>query len=64
MVLKTYSQVHILGTLALQQFHFLLPDLLRFQHSFEAAVKILQEATVRQMPTRVEKEVEGPTQKR
>ena len=60
MVLKTYSPVHVPETLALQQFHFLLPDLLRFQNSFEAAVKLLQDATVMQMPTRVEKEVEGP----
>jgi DNA ligase 4 len=59
MVLKTYSQVHVPETLALQRFHFLLPDLLRFQNSFEAAVKLLQDATVRQMPTQVE-EAEGP----
>jgi DNA ligase 4 len=59
-VLKTYSLVHVPETLVLQQFHFLLPDLLRFQNSSEAAVKLLQDATVRQIPTRVEKEVEGP----
>jgi DNA ligase 4 len=60
MVLKTYSPLHVPETLVLQQFHFLLPGLLRFQNSFEAAVKLLQYATVRQMPTQVEKEVEGP----
>jgi hypothetical protein len=59
-VLRAYSPVHVLETLVLQQFHFLLPDLLRFQNSFEAAVKLLQNATVRKMPTRVEEDVEGP----
>lgn len=41
--------------LALQQFHCPFPDLLRFQNSFVAAVKALQDATVRQMPAQVKK---------
>jgi DNA ligase 4 len=40
-ILKRYSPVHVPKTLVLQQFHFLLPDLLRFQTSFEVAVKLL-----------------------
>jgi DNA ligase-4 len=59
MALKTYSPVQVPETLVLQQFHVLLPDVLRFQNSFEAAVKLLQDATVRQKPTQVEKEAEG-----
>ena len=51
-ILKTYSPVHVPETLALQQFHFILPGLLYLQNSFEAAVKLLQDA-------RVEKEIEG-----
>ena len=59
MVSKTYRPVPVLETLASQPFHFLLPELLRFQNSFEAAVKLLQDATVGKMPTRVAKKVEG-----
>jgi DNA ligase 4 len=59
MVSKTYRPVHVLEALASRRFHFLLPDLLRFQNWFEAAVKLLQDATVGQMPTRVAKKVEG-----
>lgn len=39
--------------LAMQRFHFLLPDLLGFQNSFEAAVKLLCGATVSRMPVQV-----------
>jgi len=38
-LLKTYSPVHVPEILTMQQFHFLLPDLLAFQGSFNAAVK-------------------------
>jgi DNA ligase 4 len=41
MLLKDYNSVYILETLAMQQFHFLLPDLLSFQNSFDTAVKLL-----------------------
>ncbi|KAH8750134.1 hypothetical protein F5882DRAFT_525061 [Hyaloscypha sp. PMI_1271] len=46
--------------LAMQQFHFLLPDLLRFQSSLEAAMKLLSEPTISRMPYRAAKDVEGP----
>ena len=59
MILKTYSPVHVPETLALQQFHFFLPDLLCFQNSFEAAVKLLHDATVGQMHISAGKDVEG-----
>ena len=45
MLLKDYSPVHVLETLAMQQFYFLLPNLLRFQSSLKAAVKLLSEPT-------------------
>ena len=44
-LLKDYSPVHVLKTLAMQQFYFLLPNLLRFQSSLKAAVKLLSEPT-------------------
>jgi len=50
MLLKTYSLVQVPETLAIQQFHFLLPDILSFQNSFEAAVKLICGTTIRHMP--------------
>ncbi|KAF2174725.1 hypothetical protein K469DRAFT_685747 [Zopfia rhizophila CBS 207.26] len=41
MILKDYSLVQILETLAIQTFHFLLPNVLGFQNSFEAAIRII-----------------------
>jgi DNA ligase-4 len=58
MLLKPYSPVHIPEKPAMQQFHFLLPSLLDFQNSFEAAMKILQGDPMNQMPARVAKEDE------
>ena len=43
----------------MQCFHFFLPDLLAFQTSFEAAVKMLQRPAIKWMPPRVAKDVEG-----
>jgi DNA ligase-4 len=60
MLLKNYSPIHIPEILAMRQFHFLLPDLLSFQSSLEAAVKLLDEPTIRCMPYRVAKDAEGP----
>jgi DNA ligase 4 len=40
-------------TAVMYQFHFLLPNLLNFQNSFEAAVKLLNESTIYYMPFRV-----------
>lgn len=42
----------------MQCFHFLLPDLLAFQNTFETAVKLLQRPTIRRMPARVTNDVE------
>jgi DNA ligase 4 len=62
MLLKDYGPVHIPETLAMQQFHFLLPDLLTFQNSFDTAVKFLQDplgkcplGLERRIKTRLEK---------
>ena len=60
MLLKNYSPVHVPETLAMQQFHFLLPHLLGFQNSFEAVVKLLHKPTICCMPYRVAKDAEGP----
>lgn len=46
MVLKVHSPAHIPGTFAMSQFHFLLPDLLRFQDSIPAAVGLLSAACI------------------
>lgn len=50
MILKSYSPVQIPETLAMQKFHFLLPNVLGFQNSFEAAVRILSGTSIRRMP--------------
>lgn len=49
-ILKNFSPVQIPETLAMQKFHFLLPDVLSFQNSFEAAVRILSGTSIRRMP--------------
>lgn len=46
MLLKSYSPVHIPERIAMQHFHFHLPDLLGIQDSFEAAVELLREPTI------------------
>jgi hypothetical protein len=53
MVLKTYSPARVPEAPAMRRFHFLLPDILSFQNSFEAAVQLLQSPTIRRMSTRV-----------
>jgi DNA ligase-4 len=58
MVLKTYSPARVPEAPAMRRFHFLLPDILGFQNSFEAAVQLLQSPTIRRMPTRVANDVE------
>jgi DNA ligase-4 len=50
MIMKTYSPVQVPETLAMRKFHFLLPDALGFQSSFEAAVRILPGASIRRTP--------------
>src|SRR6266536_2779246 len=58
MILKNYSPIRVPETLAMHQFHFLLPDLLIFQNSFEAAVKLLHEPTIRCMPFKVARDAD------
>ncbi|KAH7124304.1 hypothetical protein EDB81DRAFT_912433 [Dactylonectria macrodidyma] len=47
---KNYSPARVLETLVMSKFHFLLPDLLRFQNSIPAAVGLLGNPTIRHMP--------------
>src|SRR5438045_3723666 len=46
MLSKNYSPVCVPESLTMYQFHFLLPDLLQFQNSFEATIKLLDEPTI------------------
>ncbi|KAK4953872.1 hypothetical protein LTR10_008476 [Elasticomyces elasticus] len=51
LVLKDFAPVKISEEIVLKQFHFLLPDLLRFQDNFNAAVGLLKnEPLLRQLP--------------
>jgi DNA ligase-4 len=50
MLSKNYGPAHVPEALAMSQFHFLLPDLLRFQNSIQAAVGLLEKPTIRHMP--------------
>ncbi|KAK0710403.1 hypothetical protein B0T21DRAFT_415962 [Apiosordaria backusii] len=47
---KNYGPAHVPEALAMGQFHFLLPDLLRFQNSIQAAVGLLEKPAIRCMP--------------
>lgn len=49
-ILKNYSLARVPETLVMSKFHFLLPDLLRFQNSIPAAVGLLGSPTIRHMP--------------
>ena len=42
LILKDFSPVRVNETLVLKAFHFLLPDLLRFQDDFRAAIELLK----------------------
>ncbi len=50
MLLKNYSPVTIPDSLAMAKFHFLLPELLTFQNSFPAAVRLLGGSNIRHVP--------------
>jgi DNA ligase-4 len=58
-LIKDYSPVQIPETLEMYHFHFLLPDLLNFQNSFEAALKLLDGPIIRGMPIQETRDVEG-----
>ncbi|KAH7124504.1 hypothetical protein EDB81DRAFT_765325 [Dactylonectria macrodidyma] len=47
---KNYSPARVPETLVMSKFHFLLPDLLRFQNSIPAAIGLLGNPTIRHMP--------------
>ncbi|KAH7110442.1 hypothetical protein EDB81DRAFT_926955 [Dactylonectria macrodidyma] len=47
---NNYSLARVLETLVMSKFHFLLPDLLRFQNSIPAAVGLPGNPTIRHMP--------------
>ncbi|KAH8800779.1 hypothetical protein F5884DRAFT_713747 [Xylogone sp. PMI_703] len=59
MLSKNYSPVCVPEPLAMHQFHFLLPSLLTFQNSFEAAVKLLDEPTIGSIPFQVASDAGG-----
>ncbi|KFA53376.1 hypothetical protein S40293_09397 [Stachybotrys chartarum IBT 40293] len=50
MLSKNYSPAHVPETVVMSEFHFLLPDLLRFQSIIQAAVELLDTSTIRCMP--------------
>ncbi|KAI1615402.1 DNA ligase, partial [Exophiala viscosa] len=50
MILKSYTPIHIPEATVLQRFHFLLPDLLAVQNSFDAAVEILEHDNIKALP--------------
>ncbi|KAI9758443.1 MAG: vacuolar protein sorting-associated protein 1 [Chaenotheca gracillima] len=50
MILKSYLPVVLPEQLVLKQFHFLLPDLLRFQSSFDAAAALLRGPVIGSFP--------------
>jgi len=52
LVLKNFSPVIVPEQLAMDQFHFLLRDLLDLQSSFDAAVAVLSRARISQLPPR------------
>ncbi|KAH9832142.1 DNA ligase N terminus [Teratosphaeria destructans] len=52
LILKDFAPVTISEHTVLQSFHFLLPDLLRFQNSFEVSIALLRDQFFRQYPAR------------
>ncbi|KAK1065149.1 hypothetical protein LTR74_008121 [Friedmanniomyces endolithicus] len=53
LILKDFSPIRVHEFAVLRQFHFLLPDLLRFQSNFKSAISLLKEQPLlRQLPER------------
>ncbi|KAK0940289.1 hypothetical protein LTR29_008188 [Friedmanniomyces endolithicus] len=53
LILKDFSPLRVHEFAVLRQFHFLLPDLLRFQSNFKSAISLLKEQPLlRQLPER------------
>jgi DNA ligase-4 len=63
MLFKNYRPVRISETVTMRQFHFLLPDLLSLQNSFEAAVNLLDEPTIRSMLFRTARDANNISRK-
>lgn len=57
MILKSYSPVVVPVNLVLRSFHFLLPHLLLFQDSFDAALSMLASGPLRHFPPHPEPEL-------
>ena len=55
MLLKSYHPVRIPEEVTMQQFHFLLPDLVTLQNDFGAVMDTLNQAEIMQLPKRVSK---------
>jgi DNA ligase-4 len=55
MLLKSYYPVQILEAVTMQQFHFLLQDLLKIQNDFGAALDTLNQGEIIQLPKRISK---------
>jgi DNA ligase-4 len=55
MLLKSYHPVQVPEAITMQQFHFLLEDLLKIQNDFGAALDTLNQAEISQLPKRVSK---------
>lgn len=53
MLLKSYYPVQIPEAVTMQQFHFLLEDLLKIQNDFGAALDTLNQVEISQLPKRV-----------
>lgn len=54
MILKNYSPVIVPGAFVLRSFHFLLPHLLHFQDSFDAALRVLSSEPMSNFPAHPE----------
>jgi DNA ligase 4 len=54
-LLKSFRPVQIPENVTMEQFHFMLPDLLTIQNDFSAAVHTLSHAELAQLPKRVSK---------
>lgn len=50
LIMRDYSPVELPVPLTLRNFHFLLPDLLLFQDSFQAALEILDKEPIKRFP--------------
>ncbi|TKA29522.1 hypothetical protein B0A50_03535 [Salinomyces thailandicus] len=59
LILKDFSPVTVDDKAVLRSYHFLLPDLLRFQNDFEAGLRLLQEPKLRDIPPQPDRRSES-----